>query len=609
MQKIIPIIFLILLSTYLNSQTKLDSLYLVWQDNTQTDSIRTEAFKKYIWDGFLFDKPNTAFNLAEELIDFAKSNQYRNAEAEAYNIQGVSFWVKTNYLEAVNYYQRSLKIREEIDDKKGISGSLYNIGNIYLRQGNYLQALDYHQRSLKIEKEIDNLEGVALSLGIIGLIYSEQRNYSQALYYYERSLKIQEEIGDKSGAATTLANIGLNYQRQGDNSKALVYQIEALKMREENGNNLFIASSLENIGSIYIEQGLYKKAIAECQKSLRLSEKIGAIEEQKLACECLYRAYKLLRISNKALVYHEQMLMLSDSLQSEETSQRLQQMEFSKQVLADSLVQVEKDLKVEIAHQNEVREKDKKNNLALGASIFFLFLAGGFYSRWRYVKKSKAVIEKERDRSESLLLNILPSETAAELKENGKVTAEKFELVSVMFTDFKKFTEYSNKMSPDVVVKNVNFYFSEFDRIIDKYGLEKIKTIGDAYMCASGLHKTSNDNVESVIKAGLEIIDFMKNPHKTKDPDIVNFEIRVGINTGPVVAGVVGIKKFAYDIWGDTVNIASRMESNSEPGRINISEYTYELIKDKYNCEYRGETEIKNKGLMKMYFLNGLKKF
>ena len=607
MHKITTLLFLVFSSTYLNSQTKLDSLYVIWQDKTQTDSVRTEAFKKYIWDGFLFDKPHTAFTLAEELISFSKSNQYRNAEAEAYNIQGVSFWVKTNYLEAVNYYQRSLKIREEIDDKKGISASLYNIGNIYLRQGNYLQALDYHQRSLKIEQEIDNVEGIALSLGIIGIIYSEQSIYPKALEYYERGLKIQEEIGDKFGAATTLANIGLIYKQQGDYSKALVYQAKALKMREENGNKLFIASSHENIGSIYIEQGLYNKAIDECQKSLNLSEGIGALEEQKRSCECLYLAYKSLRISNKALAYHEQMMMLSDSLQSDETSQKLQQMEFSKQVMADSLVQVEKDLKVEIAHQNEVREKDKNNNLAIGTSIFFLLLAGGFYSRWRYVKKSKAVIEKERDRSESLLLNILPSETAAELKENGKVTAEKFELVSVMFTDFKKFTEYSNKMPPDVVVKNVNFYFSEFDRIIDKYGLEKIKTIGDAYMCASGLHKNSNDNVESVVKAGLEILDFMKNPNKAKDPDIVNFEIRIGINTGPVVAGVVGIKKFAYDIWGDTVNIASRMESNSEPGRINISENTYELVKDLYNCEYRGETEVKNKGLMKMYFLNGLK--
>ena len=172
MQKIIPLIFFVFFSICLNAQNKLDSLYSVWQDNTQTDSIRTEAFKEYIWDGFLFDKPHTAFNMAEELVSFSKSNQYQKAEAEAYNIQGVSFWIRANYQEAVNYYQRSLKIREEIKDKKGISASLYNIGNIYIRQGNFRQALDYHQRSLKIEQEIDNKEGIALSLGIIGLIYS-----------------------------------------------------------------------------------------------------------------------------------------------------------------------------------------------------------------------------------------------------------------------------------------------------------------------------------------------------------------------------------------------------------------------------------------------------
>jgi len=207
-----------------------------------------------------------------------------------------------------------------------------------------------------------------------------------------------------------------------------------------------------------------------------------------------------------------------------------------------------------------------------------------------------------------LLLNILPSETAQELKENGKVKAKRFESVTVLFTDFQGFTLTSQDFTPEKLVTSVDFYFSEFDKIMGKYGLEKIKTIGDSYMCAGGLPFPSEDHPQKVIAAAQEILEFMESVDKKKDPDIAHFDIRIGINTGPVVAGVVGTKKFAYDIWGDTVNVAARMESNSKPGKINISENTYVLVKDKYNCTFRGKIDVKNHGSMNMYYVNDRKK-
>ena len=173
-----------------------------------------------------------------------------------------------------------------------------------------------------------------------------------------------------------------------------------------------------------------------------------------------------------------------------------------------------------------------------------------------------------------------------------------------MFSDFKGFTSYSETLSPEALVETIGFYFSKFDAIIEKYGLEKIKTIGDAYMCAGGLPFPSDNHAENMIKAAMEITEFVAKTKSDVNAKALNFDIRVGINTGPVVAGVVGAKKFAYDIWGDTVNIASRMESASEPGKINISENTYEIIKGHFDCEYRGELAAKNKGKMKMYFVN-----
>jgi class 3 adenylate cyclase len=211
-------------------------------------------------------------------------------------------------------------------------------------------------------------------------------------------------------------------------------------------------------------------------------------------------------------------------------------------------------------------------------------------------------ISREKKRSESLLLNILPAETAMELKKNGKVDAVKFDQVTVLFTDFVQFSKLAEFIEPEKLVESIDFYFKGFDEITTKYGLEKIKTVGDSYMCASGLPTINKTHAKNAIQAAKEMIDLVSNALNAED-GLSHFEVRVGIHTGPVVAGIVGIKKWQYDIWGDTVNIASRMESKSDPGRINLSETTYHQIKDEFPCEYRGEIEVKNRGALKMYFL------
>ena len=252
-------------------------------------------------------------------------------------------------------------------------------------------------------------------------------------------------------------------------------------------------------------------------------------------------------------------------------------------------------------------EQKKNQRIVMIATAVGLFLVGilafGLFRRNKFIQKTKKIIEDERNRSDNLLLNILPEETAQELKDSGKVQAKRFESVTVLFSDFKGFTSYSENLEPEDLVETIGFYFSKFDTIIEKYGLEKIKTIGDAYMCAGGLPFPSEDHAENMVKAAMEITQFVSETKKDESAKDLNFDIRIGINTGSVVAGVVGAKKFAYDIWGDTVNIASRMESASEPGKINISENTYEIIKQNFDCEYRGEIAVKSKGMMKMYYV------
>ena len=304
--------------------------------------------------------------------------------------------------------------------------------------------------------------------------------------------------------------------------------------------------------------------------------------------------------------YQSQYLSVKDSLSNVERDNKIGnlQLNFDLEKKEDEIAILEKEAKI-----TELQGKRQRNMTYITVAVLALvmLMALSLYRRYRYIKKTKKIIELEKNRSENLLLNILPQETASELKQNGKVAAKQFDSVSVMFTDFKEFTSLSHNLSPEDLVKSVDFYFSKFDDIIEKHGLEKIKTIGDAYMCAGGLPFPKKDHADKMIQAAFEIIEFMENPDKKGDANIMDFKIRIGINSGPVVAGVVGSKKFAYDIWGDTVNVASRMESNSMSGKINVSEDTYQLIKDKYDCSYRGEIEVKNKGLMKMYFVNGPK--
>lgn len=220
------------------------------------------------------------------------------------------------------------------------------------------------------------------------------------------------------------------------------------------------------------------------------------------------------------------------------------------------------------------------------------------------VEERTKELQIEKSKSDDLLLNILPADTANELKSNGFAKPKHYDLVTVLFTDFKNFTSISEKLSAVELVEEINFCYSNFDRIITQFGIEKIKTIGDSYMCVGGIENNNADTVKNTVLAAIEIRDFMEAEKQRRvAKGEFYFKIRIGLHTGPVIAGIVGIKKFAFDIWGNTINIASRMESSSEPGKINVSGETYELIKESFDCEYRGKIMAKNKGDIDMYFV------
>lgn len=265
--------------------------------------------------------------------------------------------------------------------------------------------------------------------------------------------------------------------------------------------------------------------------------------------------------------------------------------------------------RIELANINEINNKKEeiskkqlerqilvRNLFIAGFSLFLIFSIVILFQRNK-IKKGKLL-------SDELLLNILPYTIAEELKLKGNAESKLIDMVTVLFTDFKGFTQLSEQFTPQELVAEINECFSAFDKIMIKYNVEKIKTIGDAYMAAGGLPTSNQTHAEDVICAALEIQQYMSDYKKARqEAGKLFFEIRIGIHSGPVVAGIVGIKKFAYDIWGDTVNIASRMESSGEVGKVNVSETTYELTRENFNFEYRGKIAAKGKGEISMFFV------
>jgi ligand-binding sensor domain-containing protein/class 3 adenylate cyclase len=220
------------------------------------------------------------------------------------------------------------------------------------------------------------------------------------------------------------------------------------------------------------------------------------------------------------------------------------------------------------------------------------------------IEHQNELLEKEKVKVEQLLLNILPEGTAEELKDKGRAKARYYKNVSIMFTDFVGFSKIAEEMKPQDLVLQLDGYFSKYDEIIEKYDLEKIKTIGDSYMCAGGVPIRNKSNAIEVTLAAIEINDYMA---KKAEEDDSTWKIRLGINTGEVIAGVIGLKRFAYDIWGSAVNQAQRMEMHGQPGVVNVSGNTYEFIAPYFECVYRGKIQTKHKGMLDMYNVKGIK--
>lgn len=312
--------------------------------------------------------------------------------------------------------------------------------------------------------------------------------------------------------------------------------------------------------------------------------------------------------SAKKLLGETEELLMTSEMRNKRIAERLQFQEDSVKILKKEQEVQELQLK---ASELELNAQKAKNNLYIIVAAISLSLLSiiailfvGRQKTLRELEEKNRIIQEEKRRSDELLLNILPEEVMHELKAHGKTTAKNYAKATVLFADIKDFTGISERLTPDELIEGLDAYFERFDKVIEKYDIEKIKTIGDAYVCAGGVPTKSEGNPHLVVQAALDFmkeIDTLRRERTAQGK--IPFEFRIGIHTGQLVAGVIGIRKFAYDIWGDTVNMAARMQQAGEIGKINISGATYEMVKDKFACVYRGKIEAKNKGEIDMYFV------
>lgn len=591
----LSIVFFFCFIQYIHGQNQkvADSLKKIYQKGVLQDTAKLSLLLH-----LAFNESNDlklGLQYAEELIRLSQQTKNNVFLYQGYFQKGSIKRLNGELQDALDAFFKSSQAARKANSFLGEGNTYGAIADIYAVSKNHKSAMLYYHKAIAILRNTKDQIALASCILNAGDALRNNKYYDSALIYFKESEQLFERESYLIGKAYSLGNIGMVYGHTGQTTLAESNLLEAIEILEQVGDYYPICVYLISMADIYLEKGDKQKAITYARRSLQLALQYGLKEQISDANLKLSDLYESSGKVNESFKYFKNHIAYRDSVNNIKSVQSMAEMR------ADFEVS-QKQVEVDLLNQQKRNQQIVVAATTIGLILVFL-LAIGLFRRYKYVKATNKIIESEKARSDDLLLNILPEETAQELKENGKVMAKRFESVTVLFTDFKGFTQFAEKLSPEELVETVDYYFSRFDEIIGKYDLEKIKTVGDAYMCAGGLPFPTDDHAKKMVQAAFEIAEFVNESKLQSANGHTFFDIRIGINTGPVVAGVVGSRKFSYDIWGDTVNIASRMESNSEPGKINISENTYELIKDKFDCSYRGEIEVKNKGMMKMYYV------
>ncbi len=581
-----------------------------------------------------------------EALRISEQSNERDGMQNSYLNIGVIYQTQEDYDKALEYYNKALILSKDLGKTESTALILTNIGSVYHLLNKSEEARSYYTQALELYEGLESTKYVSMMVYNIGGIYLAERNYGSALESFERALSGSLEANNHFQAAVISGLIGSTYHQIGINEDStllaqyfnnnnitaietgLAYTDSAITHLTDQGELKNRAFYLQQKSIIEADLGRYADALSSYQQYTQINDSLFNIERDKKLVQAEMKYAFGSREDSITLENTKQQLALQNEIKlqtltytydkkeaaakSEREKEQLayeealkrQEIEndfAKKQAEAEALMQqgaLERK-QAEALNQAELRrQRSFRNFTLLGTTGLLIFSIVVFRQRNK--------VKKEKARSEALLLNILPAEVAAELKEKGRTDAKDFDMVSILFSDFKSFTEKSAKLSAQELVSEIHICFEAFDGIMEQYHIEKIKTIGDSYMAAGGLLSGKEDSVKNTVLATLKMQSFIsKRKLELTAKGLPAFEMRVGVHTGPVVAGIVGIKKFQYDLWGDTVNTASRMESQGEINKVNVSQSTYEFLKDdpQFTFENRGKIEAKGIGEIGMYFV------
>ncbi|WP_295771561.1 adenylate/guanylate cyclase domain-containing protein [uncultured Mucilaginibacter sp.] len=559
-------------------------------------------------------------------------------------------------LRALTYYAEALRTVKKIGDSKSTLLLLDQISLLHYQQKSYNRALEESLEALKLSANNATKEQLDNRYNTIAWIYYAKKDYTNALTYLQKALP-SKNIG-------VLGTLGSIYREAPDGVLAeagvdpahryslALYNLEEsmrLAANTKEATPYFYQEAYQELSMTFEKMKDYPRAYAAFSRYVSIKDSLARVNnnkeyikivaeskhfhtedslklQQQIAKAKLDRQTLIATQQQQALLLNRQQLSLVSKekdlqklnylktqafLELEQGKRKAREQELNTARQAQKLSETR--LLLQKSELSAQQTKGKLFMAGIGGLILLSLVIGKSYINQRRsnrlltkanaeISEANARISFEQQRSENLLLNILPADVAEELKEKGSANARLFDEVTVLFTDFVNFTTLSQQLTPEELVAELHFCFMAFDKIISNYSIEKIKTIGDAYLAVGGLPSPDNLHAENVVRAALEIAAFVRQRKASLGDK--TFDIRIGIHSGSVVAGIVGVKKFAYDIWGDTVNTAARMEQNSMPGKINVSETTYRLVRDSFTFTYRGKIEAKNKGSLDMYFLD-----
>jgi adenylate cyclase len=525
------------------------------------------------------------------------------AAAHAHHALGVAEGLAGDFASALEHYRRALAFHEERGDRAGVASVSTNIGNAYLKIGDFASALESYGRSRELYEELGNRGGVALVTGNIGIVFNNTGDFASALEHYHRALAVLEELGKLDSVARNTQRIGSVYSSTGDYDTALDYYRRAQVLSEELGDHAGVANVISSIGSLYKYTGDDLSALDHYRRSLAMFEQLGDRASIVRAVGNVISMLAKLDRYDEA----EELLALQGTMPMDDPAVRTQ-----RETNRASLAEHRRDLESAHQHLQEALSIALHAGLRAYAAECRRYLrdlaqkrndfAGFIEHNAEYLRLTEEVRGKEatqriaimeaerrmegerrdREKERALLYSALPESIADRMIRGDDVSGDHFDHAAVMFLDVVSFTSNTSSLPPSDVVKMLENIFSTIDAFCDTHNVVKIKTIGDSYMCFRG-DADASTNARSIALVALDVMQYA-----FTWPNGTPLQFRAGIHIGPATAGVIGTQRLQYDVWGDTVNVASRMESSGEAGRVHVSEAFADNLKSNQ------ESRIKN---------------